>query len=222
MKATSERNGMLLVLSSPSGAGKSTMSRRLLADDAAFELSVSATTRPARDGETHGKDYLFLSQAEFDQMIDKGELLEYATVFGNSYGTPQAPVEAALSEGRDVLFDVDWQGAQQLRDSALGRDVVQIFILPPSISALEQRLHSRGKDSEDVINRRMDKAQSEISHWAEYDYVLINDNLDHCYSQIKTIVNAERLKRDRQRGLRAFVRALDNEFNDRRPGHADL
>ena len=206
------RNGILLVLSSPSGAGKSTLSRRLLHQDSAFEMSISVTTRAARPGETHGKDYIFVSSEEFGRLASEDSLLEHAEVFGKRYGTPRAPVEEALGEGRDVLFDVDWQGAQQLRDSALGRSVVGIFILPPSIAELESRLRRRAQDSDDVINRRMAKAKAEISHWAEYDYVLINDDLSRCFSQIRTIVDAERLRRDRQRGLRALVDGLNCEF----------
>ena len=215
MSETVTRNGMLLVLSSPSGAGKSTMTRQLLDDDPAFCLSVSATTRPPRDGEIDGKDYIFQSVEEFKTARSNGDFIEYAEVFGNFYATPQAPVETALLEGRDVLFDVDWQGAQQLRDSTLGRSVVQIFLLPPSISALEARLNHRGKDSQEVIAGRMAKAKSEISHWAEYDYVLINDDLSSCYSQIRTIVNAERLRRDRQRSLRVHIDGLNQEFEER-------
>lgn len=212
MSGTVERNGILLVLSSPSGAGKSTLSRRLLAEDRAFELSVSVTTRAARPGEVHGTDYLFVNAEEFDSLVARGELLEWAEVFGNRYGTPRAPVERALAEGRDVLFDVDWQGAQQLRDSALGRSVVGIFLLPPSMAELQERLRRRGQDSATVISSRMAKARAEISHWAEYDYVLINDDLSECFSRIRTIVNAERLKRDRQRGLRAVVERLNEEL----------
>ncbi|MFK7943246.1 MAG: guanylate kinase [Paracoccaceae bacterium] len=214
---TGQRNGLLLVISSPSGAGKSTLTRRLLEDDTAFEMSVSATTRPAREGETHGKHYFFLDRSQFEQMIGDGGLLEYAGVFGNLYGTPRAPVEAAIGAGRDVLFDVDWQGAQQLRLSALGNAVVSVFILPPSITTLEQRLISRGKDAPDVIRGRMDQAMSEISHWAEYDYVLVNDNLETCYDQIRTIVSAERLRLIRQPGMRGFVDDLGHEFRERKP-----
>jgi len=215
MSETETRNGILLVLSSPSGAGKSTMSRRLLAEDSAFQLSVSATTRPPRKGETHGIHYYFLSNAAFSELIDGDRLLEHAEVFGNRYGTPRAPVEEALAAGQDILFDVDWQGAQQLRASALGREVVQIFILPPSIAALEQRLKNRAQDSAEVIAGRMAKAEAEISHWAEYDYVLINDDMDRCFAQIRTIVNAERLRRDRQRGLHQMVDRLNAEFSAR-------
>ena len=210
-----DRNGLLLVISSPSGAGKSTLTRRLLAEDAAFEMSISATTRPARDGETHGEHYFFLDRTEFEAQIADDGLLEYAEVFGNFYGTPKAPVETAIGKGRDVLFDVDWQGAQQLRLSALGSSVVSIFILPPSIQTLEQRLISRGQDAPEVIERRMGQAMSEISHWAEYDYVLVNDDLDTCYAQIDTIVSAERLRLGRQPGIRGFVDGLGREFHKR-------
>ena len=209
------RNGILLVLSSPSGAGKSTLTRRLLVDDDAFSMSVSATTRTPREGETHGKHYFFVSEDDFSGMIERGELLEHAQVFGNRYGTPRGPVEQAIGGGSDVLFDVDWQGAQQLRLSPLGRSVVSIFILPPSIAELEQRLRSRAQDSDEVIRGRMEKARDEISHWAEYDYVLINDDLDRCYAQIGTIVAAERQRLARQPGLRGFVGTLNREFEER-------
>ncbi len=216
MTKTGKRSGILLVLSSPSGAGKSTMARRLLAEDAAFRMSVSATTRPPRKGETHGKDYLFVDHEAFSGMVGEGEMLEHAEVFGNRYGTPRAPVEAALAEGQDVLFDVDWQGGRQLRQSALAHALVQVFILPPSVAELERRLHGRAQDSAEVIAGRMAKTKSEISHWAEYDYVLINDDLESCYSRIGTIVNVERLRRDRQTWLGDFVDGLDREFGERR------
>ncbi|MEM0945304.1 MAG: guanylate kinase, partial [Pseudomonadota bacterium] len=202
------RRGVLLVLSSPSGAGKSTLARRLLAEDPGFELSVSVTTRPPRPGEVEGRDYYFVDKARFSEMAASGELLEHAQVFDNSYGTPRQPVEAAVAAGRDVLFDVDWQGAQQLAASDLSEAVIKVFILPPSIGEIERRLTSRATDAADVIARRMSKAEAEISHWAEYDYVLINDNLDHCFSQIRTIVAAERLRRPRQTGLFDYVGGL--------------
>jgi len=209
-----ERQGLLFVLSSPSGAGKSTLSRRLLAGDASFVLSISATTRPMRPGEVDGKDYHFVDLARFRAMAEAGGMLEHARVFDHHYGTPRAPVEAAIAAGRDVLFDVDWQGTQQLRDSALGFALVRVFILPPSIAELERRLRHRGQDDDAVIARRMAKSQAEISHWAEYDYVLINDDLDLCYSQIETIVAAERLRRPRQRALVGHIDSLNREFQE--------
>lgn len=215
MNETADRNGILIVLSSPSGAGKSTMTRRLLAQNRDIRLSVSVTTRPPRPGEVEGRDYWFVSSDRFAAMVEGGELLEHADVFGHRYGTPRAPVEAALTGGSDMIFDVDWQGAQQLRLSALGRSVVSVFLLPPSIAALETRLRTRAQDSEQVIASRMAKARAEISHWAEYDYVLVNDDLDRCYSQIQTIVAAERLKLRRQRGIRGFVDRLNGEFDAR-------
>lgn len=210
-----DRRGILFVLSSPSGAGKTTLSRKLLAADGDFTLSISATTRPPRPSEVEGRDYFFVSEQRFAEMISQGELLEHALVFGHRYGTPRGPVEAAIHAGRDVLFDVDWQGAQQLRQSDLGALVVTVFILPPSIAALEQRLRARGQDSETVIAGRMARARDEISHWAEYDYVLINDDLSECYSRIETIVAAERQRRDRQKWLQPHVDALYREFEER-------
>ncbi|MGB5559770.1 MAG: guanylate kinase [Paracoccaceae bacterium] len=210
-----DRRGLLLIISSPSGAGKSTLSKRLRLWDPTIRFSVSATTRPPREGEEDGREYYFRSRAEFERMVATGEMLEHAEVFGNLYGSPKAPVEANMNAGCDTLFDIDWQGGQQIRNSALGKDVVSIFILPPSIGELEARLRTRGQDSDAVIAGRMAKSQSEISHWAEYDYVLVNDDLDHAEDQLRTILTAERLRRDRQPGLTGFVRALNKEFEDR-------
>ena len=203
------RRGLMFVLSSPSGAGKSTLSRLLLADDTNIVMSVSATTRAPRPGEVDGKDYYFVEQSRFDSMVSDGAFLEWATVFSNSYGTPRGPVETALALGRDVLFDIDWQGTQQIAQKAQG-DLVRVFILPPSMAALEHRLRSRAQDSEEVIQGRMARAADEISHWAEYDYVLVNDDLERCLSQVKTILAAERLKRSRQTGLVEFVKGMLN------------
>ncbi len=211
-----DRRGLLLIISSPSGAGKSTLSKRLRVWDPTIRFSVSATTRLPRTGEEDGREYYFRSRAEFERMVDEGEMLEHAEVFGNLYGSPKAPVEANVMAGCDTLFDIDWQGGQQIRNSALGKDVVSIFILPPSIAELEARLRSRGQDSAKVIAGRMAKSQSEISHWAEYDYVLINDDLDRTETKLRTIVDAERLRRDRQTELTGFVRALNSEFEDRK------
>ena len=202
-----ERRGLLFVLSSPSGAGKSTLSRMLLASDSEVSLSVSCTTRPPRPGEVEGKDYYFVDEPTFKAMAKEGKFLEWAHVFGHRYGTPKAPVEEALAKGCDVLFDIDWQGAQQLYQEA-GPDVVRVFILPPSIEELERRLHSRAQDSEDVIADRMSRAKSEIGHWDGYDYVLINTDVDACFEQVCQILAAERLKRRRQKGLIGFVRDL--------------
>ena len=202
-----KRRGILFIVSSPSGAGKSTISRKLLASDAGLEMSVSATTRPPRPGEVDGKDYHFVGIEQFRAMVAENEFLEWAHVFGNRYGTPRSPVETALSEGRDVLFDIDWQGAQQLYQEA-GPDVVRVFILPPSIEELERRLHARAQDSDAVIGERMARAKSEIGHWDGYDYVLINDDVDGCFAQVRQILTAERLKRRRQKGLIGFVRDL--------------
>jgi guanylate kinase len=214
MQRQMQRRGLLIILSSPSGAGKSTLSKRLMAWDPTFRFSVSATTRAPRPGETDGKDYYFKSRAEFDALVVAGQMLEHAEVFGNLYGSPRAPVEQAMQEGRDTLFDIDWQGGQQIKQAMAG-DVVSIFILPPSIAELERRLRTRGQDSDEVIRGRMAKSEAEISHWAEYDYVLINDDLDRAEAELKTIVTAERLRRDRQPGLSDFVRGLNREFDAR-------
>jgi guanylate kinase len=205
--STRGRRGLLIVLSSPSGAGKTTISRMLLEADGEVTMSISATTRPKRPGEIEGTDYHFVDDAEFDRLIGAGEFVEWAPVFGHRYGTPKAPVKQALKDGRDILFDIDWQGTQQLH-SAMGEDLVRIFILPPSMPELERRLRARGTDTEDVIADRMRRAAGEISHWAEYDYVLVNEDMDSCLAQVRTIVAAERLKRARQVGLVTFVRDL--------------
>ena len=207
LDATVARRGLMLVLSSPSGAGKTTLSRRLLEEDDGVALSISVTTRKMRPGEQDGRDYHFIDQRRFDALVDSGELIEYAEVFDNSYGTPKKPVMEALAQGRDVLFDVDWQGTQQLRDKA-PKDVASIFVLPPSIAELEKRLHKRAQDDYDTIVRRMAKAADEMSHWAEYDYVVINNDLDQAFSEVSAILAAERLKRERQPGLSDFVRGL--------------
>jgi guanylate kinase len=209
------RRGLLLILSSPSGAGKSTMARRLMDWDPTLRFSVSATTRAPRPGEENGVHYWFHSRESFGALVDAGGMLEHAEVFGNLYGSPRAPVEAAMAEGRDTLFDVDWQGGQQIRNSALGKDAVSVFILPPSIAELDRRLRSRGQDSDAVIAGRMAKSRDEISHWAEYDYVLINDDADRTFADLVAIVTAERLKRDRQPDLPGFVRSLNTEFETR-------
>ncbi len=201
------RRGLMLVLSSPSGAGKTTLSRLLLRRYSTIELSISVTTRKPRPGEVEGRDYHFIDEPRFDAMVARGDLLEWAEVFGNRYGTPRAPVERALAMGRDVLFDIDWQGTQQLRER--GRDdLVSVFVLPPSIPDLEARLRTRAQDADDVIRARMSKASSEMSHWAEYDYVVINRNVASAFEDICAILAAERLKRERQTGLSAFVRTL--------------
>lgn len=202
-----ERRGLLLVLSSPSGAGKTTLSRALIETDDAIRLSVSVTTRKPRPGERDGVDYWFVDEARFEAMRAEGELLEWARVFGNSYGTPRAPVAEAVAAGRDVLFDIDWQGAQQLAES-MGPDLVTVFILPPSGEVLHTRLVGRAQDPPEVVAKRMAEAAAEISHWAEYDYVLINACLAESLAGLKAILTAERLKRDRLQGLSAFVREL--------------
>jgi guanylate kinase len=201
------RRGLMLVLSSPSGAGKTTLSRLLLESDPAIDLSISVTTRPPRPGEVDGRDYHFIDRAQFDTMVARGELLEWAQVFGNRYGTPRGPVEKALASGRDVMFDIDWQGTQQLREKGRA-DLVSVFVLPPSIPDLEQRLKSRAQDTPDVIRSRMAKAADEMSHWAEYDYVIINREIEDAFEDVRAILGAERLKRERQPGLSAFVRSL--------------
>ena len=202
-----QRRGLLIVLSSPSGAGKSTISRMVLDADPEVTMSVSATTRPIRPGERDGVDYHFVSDGEFERLITAGEFVEWAPVFDHRYGTPKAPVKAALKAGRDILFDIDWQGTQQLH-AAMGEDLVRIFILPPSVDELERRLRARGTDSDAVIAFRMQRASGEISHWAEYDYVLINRCTKECLAQVQAIVAAERMRRQRQVGLVAFVRDL--------------
>ena len=212
MTATAKRRGMLVILSSPSGAGKTTLTRRLMDWDRTLRFSVSATTRAPRPGEQDGREYYFVARPEFERMVATAEMLEHAEVFGNFYGSPQAPVQAAMDEGRDTVFDIDWQGGQQIRNSGLGRDVVSIFILPPSIAELERRLHGRGQDSDAVIEGRMAKSEAEISHWAEYDYVVINHDLDAAFNDLVTILEAERKRRDRQPGLADFVRGLNKEF----------
>ncbi len=201
------RRGLMLVLSSPSGAGKTTISRRLLERNHDISMSVSVTTRPKRPGEVHGRDYFFIDPTEFNLMVNRRELLEHAKVFGNYYGTPRSAVEEALGAGRDVLFDIDWQGTQQLRESAR-TDLVSVFILPPSAHELERRLTTRAQDSAEEIARRMAKANDEMSHWSEYDYVIVNKDLDQSVAAVQGILDAERLKRERQVGLTEFVRGL--------------
>lgn len=201
------RRGLLFVLSSPSGAGKSTLAGMLLEADDQIAMSVSVTTRPQRPGEVDGKDYHFVTGTEFEEMVADQALLEYATVFGNRYGTPAAPVQKSLEAGHDVLFDIDWQGTQQLYQRA-GEDVVRIFILPPSLADLRDRLESRATDSNEIIDSRMQRAASEISHWDGYDYVLINDDRDACFAKIQNILTTERMRRSRQTGLIGFVRDL--------------
>ena len=207
-KTVIARRGLLLVMSSPSGAGKTTLSRALLSSDHHIRMSVSVTTRPPRPGELDGKDYFFISKERFFEMRDNDELLEWAEVFGNLYGTPRLPVEDALSKGRDVLFDIDWQGTQQL-EQALGDDLVRIFILPPSTDELRDRLIKRAQDSSSVVAKRMAEASREMSHWMEYDYIIINDDVDVASAEITAILTAERLRRKRRIGLTEFVRKLN-------------
>ena len=206
------RRGLLIILSSPSGAGKSTLSKRLLAWDPSLSFSVSATTRAPRPGEVDGKDYHFMDQDGFRQAVAEDGMLEHAYVFGNYYGSPKAPVEAAIKDGRDVLFDIDWQGAQQIVNSSLGPHVLSIFILPPSIAELRRRLEGRGQDSAEVIAKRMHKSWDELSHWGSYDFVLVNDDLDRTFEDLKTIVTATRLRRLQQPKLVEHMRALQHEF----------
>ncbi|HEY9039125.1 MAG TPA: guanylate kinase [Roseovarius sp.] len=209
-----DRRGLLIILSSPSGAGKSTLSRRLRDWDENVLFSVSATTRTAREGEVDGKDYYFLPTEDFKRQVNEGQMLEHAFVFGNLYGSPKGPVEEAINQGRDVLFDIDWQGAQQIQNSDLGKHTLSIFILPPSIAELRRRLESRGQDSAEVIAKRMQKSWDEISHWAEYDYVLTNDDLDATDAKLKQIIAAARLRRIQQPALTDHVRKLQMEFED--------
>ena len=209
------RRGLLIILSSPSGAGKSTLAARLRAWDSTLNFSVSATTRAPRPGEEHGREYYFHSREEFQDMVAKGDMLEHAEVFGNYYGSPKGPVEEAINAGRDVLFDIDWQGGQQVRASVLGKHVLSIFILPPSIPELERRLFARAQDSKEVIDGRMSKSRDEISHWPEYDYVLVNEDLEETEARLKTIVAAERLRLSQQPDLVNVVRRLNKEFEER-------
>lgn len=202
-----ERRGFMLVLSSPSGAGKTTIARRLLERDPNLMLSVSATTRPRRPGEVDGRDYFFVTPGEFEAMVREGQFLEHAQVFGQRYGTPHAPVAEALTAGKDVLFDIDWQGTQQVAEKARD-DLVSVFILPPSTSELERRLYARARDPEEVVKTRMARASDEMSHWREYDYVIVNQDFDDSVRRVEAIVLAERQRRDRQIGLGAFVRWL--------------
>ncbi len=201
------RRGLMIVLSSPSGAGKTTLTRKLLAENENMTMSVSATTRAPRGGEEEGKDYYFLSKTQFSDMVAEDDFLEHAKVFDNFYGTPRQPVEAALESGRDVIFDIDWQGAQQLAEAA-ANDLVKIFILPPNMQELESRLRSRAQDSDTVIAKRMSKAETEISHWPEYDYVIVNENIETAMDELRAIVAAERMQRRRQFWLSGFVKSL--------------
>jgi guanylate kinase len=211
---TQTRRGLLIILSSPSGAGKSTLSRKLLEWDPSLAFSVSATTRAPRPGEVDGEHYHFLTEEAFKRSVADAGMLEHAHVFGHFYGSPRVPVEQAIGQGRDVVFDIDWQGAQQIVNSALGQHTLSVFILPPSIAELRRRLVSRGQDAPDVISRRMQKSWDEISHWGSYDYVLVNDDLDTTFARLQTIVTATRLRRLQQPGLVEHVRALQTEFED--------
>ncbi|MDG1339339.1 MAG: guanylate kinase [Paracoccaceae bacterium] len=208
------RRGLLIILSSPSGAGKSTLAKRLMKWDDSLSFSVSATTRAPRDGEVDGIDYHFAEEADFKRQVADGEMLEHAHVFGNFYGSPMGPVQAAIDNGRDVLFDIDWQGAQQIKNSALGAHVMSVFILPPSITELRRRLVGRGQDDDDTIAKRMRKSWDEISRWSEYDFVLVNDSLDETEAHLKTIVSAARMARAQQPDLQDHARKLQQEFED--------
>ncbi|MBY6055315.1 guanylate kinase [Leisingera daeponensis] len=209
-----DRRGLLIILSSPSGAGKSTLARRLMAWDPGLKFSVSATTRAPRPGEKHGREYYFMSEEEFKQKVAEGGMLEHAHVFGNFYGSPAGPVKDTIEAGEDVLFDVDWQGEIQIRNSDLGKHALSIFILPPSIAELRRRLETRAQDSDEVIAKRMMKSWDEISHWGYYDYVLVNDDLDETEAKLKTIVEAERMRRIQQPKLQEHVRALQTQFEE--------
>lgn len=209
------RRGLLIILSSPSGAGKSTLAKRLLQWDSDIRFSVSATTRAPRVGEEHGREYYFHTRDEFETMVAQGDMLEHAEVFGNLYGSPRGPVEGAINQGHDILFDVDWQGGQQIRNSALGQHVLSIFILPPSIPELERRLVTRGQDSAEVIENRMAKSHNEISHWPEYNYVLVNQDIDETDAKLKTIITAERMRLSQQPSIVETVRRLNREYEER-------
>ena len=209
-----DRRGLLIILSSPSGAGKSTLAKRLRVWDPELDFSVSATTRSPRKGEVDGADYHFMKEAEFKGMVAEGEMLEHAHVFGNFYGSPKGPIEETINTGRDVLFDIDWQGAQQINNSALGAHTLSIFLLPPSIPELRNRLEKRGQDDAETIGRRMEKSWDEISHWGGYDFVLVNDDLDKTEEQLKTIITATRLRRSQQPQLTDHVRTLQAQFDE--------
>jgi len=214
MPSQTPRRGLLIILSSPSGAGKSTLARRLMVWDPSLSFSVSATTRSPRPGEIDGEHYHFMEESEFKSLVSGGQMLEHAHVFGNFYGSPMAPVAEAIEEGRDVLFDIDWQGAQQIRNSDLGKHTLSVFILPPSIPELKRRLETRAQDSAEVIAKRMRKSWDEISRWDAYDYVLVNDDVDETEARLKTIIEAERLRREQQPGLQGHVRKLQSEFEE--------
>jgi guanylate kinase len=211
MSSERARRGLLLVVSSPSGAGKTSLSRRLVADNPSLDLSISVTTRAPRPGEAHGREYDFVDRAVFDSMVDENAFMEWAEVHEHRYGTPGVPVVLAVSAGQDVLFDIDWQGTQQLREKARA-DVVSVFILPPSAADLEKRLHTRAQDSDAVIRGRMSRATHELSHWAEYDYIVINHDIDEAFAEVQSILKAERLKRERRTGLTTFVRELQRQL----------